>query len=201
MARRRDQLKGIFCLETDQWYGQKNRASVEPTLHLLERYQRTPFQHRDVATAGEFKFFLDKYFQPGYKNYPILYLGFHGWGSEDDNDAYVEIGDGSRVTLEQLEQWINGRCNGRIVHFGSCGVMGSHGNRLNRFVRKTQALAVCGYREEVDWVQSAAFEMLLLGSLQDAAFIKTSIKRFDRELKEVAPGLYGGLGFRLVVKN
>ena len=36
MPRKVAQSKGVVCLETDQWYGQKDRASVEPALHLLE---------------------------------------------------------------------------------------------------------------------------------------------------------------------
>ena len=92
------------------------------------------------------------------------------------------------------------RSRGRVVYFGACGVMATHGNRLNRFVKSTGAVAVAGYREEVDWLESAAFDMLALGRLQNAAFTKSSISKFDRELKETAPGLYRRLGFRLVTK-
>ena len=88
--------KGVFCLETDQWFRQKDRSSVEPVLRLVERLCKTRYEHRDVATEGEFKFFLDKYLVPGYDNFPILYLGFHGWGAEDDEDAFVKIGDGTK---------------------------------------------------------------------------------------------------------
>ena len=160
------------------------------------------FEHRDVATIEEFKFFLNKYLAPGYKNYPILYLGFHGWWcAEDDDDAYVEMGDRSRVTLQDLEDWIDGRCKGRLIYFGACRVMAAHKNRLNRFVRNTKAVAVAGYRGEPDWLESAALDMLALGRLQDAAFTKPSINKFNRELKETAPGLYSRLGFRLVLKS
>ena len=202
MARRVRQPKGVFCLETDQWYGQKDKASFEPALRLIERYAKTFFEHRDVATIEEFKFFLNKYLAPGYKNYPILYLGFHGWWcAEDDDDAYVEMGDRSRVTLQDLEDWIDGRCNGRLIYFGACRVMAAHKNRLNRFVRNTGAVAVAGYRGEPDWLESAALDMLALGCLQNAAFTKSSINKFNRELKETAPGLYSRLGFRLVLKS
>ena len=192
--------KGVFCLETDQWFRQKDRSSVEPVLRLVERFCKTRYEHRDVATEGEFKFFLDKYLVPGYDNFPILYLGFHGWCAEDDEDAFVEIGDGTKVPLGRLEQWMAGRCRGRVVYFGACGVMATHGNRLNRFVKSTGAVAVAGYRGEVDWLESTALDMLALGRLQDAAFTKSSINKFDRELKETASGLYRRLGFRLVAK-
>ena len=200
MARGVAANKGVFCLETDQWFRQKDRSSIEPALRLVERYGKTRYERRDVATEGEFKFFLDKYLVPGYDNFPILYLGFHGWCAEDDEDAFVEIGDGTTVPLERLEQWIAGRCRGRVIYFGACGVMATHGNRLNSFVKSTGAVAVAGYREKVDWLESTALDMLALGRLQDAAFTKSSINKFDRELKETAPGLYRRLGFRLVSK-
>ena len=153
------------------------------------------------ATEEEFIYFLKKYLRPGYDTHPILYLGFHGRQAEDGADAFVEIGDRTRVTLERLEEWIAGRCRSRLVHFGACGVMASHGNRLNRFVKSTAAVGVCGYREDVDWLESAAFETLAVGRLQGAAFTKSSIQKFDRHLKQIAPGLYERLGFRLVAKT
>ncbi|MDE0039976.1 MAG: hypothetical protein OXU77_20825, partial [Gammaproteobacteria bacterium] len=201
MAREVAAKKGVFCLETDQWYRQKDRSSMEPALQLVELYCGTRYEHRDVATTREFEFFLRKYLVPGYENFPILYLGFHGWYAEDGADAYVEIRDGTRVTLIDLEKWIGGQCRGRLIYFGACGVMNTHGNRLNRFVRDTGAVAVAGYREEVDWLEAAAFDVLALGRLQDAAFTKSSIRKFNRELRDTAKGLYDRLGFRLILKD
>ena len=201
MARAKKAYKGVFCLETDQWFQQKDISSIEPALELVERCLGTRYEHRDVATEAEFQFFLDRYFRKGYDNFPILYLGFHGWCAEGGDDAFLEIGDGTQVPLERIEEWIDGRCGGRLVYFGACGVMATHGNRLNRFVRNTGAVAIAGYREEVDWLESAAFDTLALGRLQDAAFTKGSIGKFDRELAATAGGLYERLGFRLVLKT
>ena len=201
MAKKKSDKKHIFCLETDQWYGQKNRSSVEPMLQVVERHQDVSYQHRDVATSGEFEFFLSKYLNPGYQNYPILYLGFHGWKGDDESDSYVTLGDGTNVTLKELENLIAGKCRGRFVYFGACGVMDAHGARLNSFVKNTGAVAVAGYREEVPWLESTAFDMLVLGGLQARAFTKPSISKFDKDLKNTAPGLYKDLGFRLIVKT
>ena len=134
----------MFCLKTDQWFRQKDRSSIEPAPQLLERLLGVRYERRDVSTEDEFKFFLDSYFVRGYKTHPILYLGFHSWYADEGADAFVQLRDGTVVTLGQIEGWINGRCGGRLIYFGSCGVMDSHGNRLNRFVRRTNALGVCG---------------------------------------------------------
>ena len=190
-----NKAKGVFCLETDQWFGQKDRATIEPALELLERFAGVRHERRDVATQEEFRFYLAKYFAPGYKTHPVLYLGFHGWRAGTDGDAYVKLGDGTEVTLERLEEWIDGQCRGRLIYFGACGVMDPHGKRLSRFVRRTGAVGVCGYREEIDWLESTVFDTLAIKQLQKAAFTKSSLRKFDRELKETAPGAVQAPGF------
>ena len=73
-----------------------------------------------------------------------------------------------------------------------------HGRELKKFLSRTGALAVCGFRQEVDWLESAAFDMLVLGRLQGASFLRaSSMRKFDQELKQSAPGLYKRLGFRM----
>ena len=197
MARTQGQNKGIFCLETYKWYGSKDESSVEPILELLHKsHKRVPYTRRDVATLEEFTYFLNDYLRPGYHNYPILHLSFHG----DDDPPGIILDDKSRkVSLDELEELIDGRCKDRIIYFGSCSTMNEHGRRLSSFRRRTGALAVCGFRQAVGWLTSAAFETLVLSGLQDVRFTKRGIERFDKTLKDEAPGLYRKLGFRLVV--
>ena len=76
-----------------------------------------------------------------------------------------------------------------------------HGRELKKFLARTEALAVCGYKDEVGWLESAAFDMLVLGRLQDASFLQvSSLQKFDRELKSTASGLYRTLGFRMWIR-
>ena len=86
-----------------------DRTSVEPALRLLERYEQTPYQHRDVATKAEFKWYLKKYLTRTFDTHPVLYLGFHGWRPSKGKDAYLEIGDGTHIPLKKLERWIDGK--------------------------------------------------------------------------------------------
>lgn len=195
MVRRSDQRKNIFCLETYSWYGRKDRTSVEPVLELLKGMGYCDYLRRDVATRCEFKYFLDEYFGDEYKNYPILQLSFHG----SDDPPSIFLGNNEPIRLEELAEMMEGRCSKRVVYFGSCGTMNVHGNKLRAFMRKTGALAVFGYREEVDWLQAAAFEVLILGRLQAVSFTKQGVrKKFDRLLREQAAHLYKTLGFRLI---
>lgn len=196
MARRANQQKNIFCLETYSWYKGKDRTSVEPLLELLRRMGRCDYLHRDVATRSEFEYFLNDYFDNENKAYPVLYLGFHG----SDNPPLIYLGKGEKITLGKIAETIDGRCSNRVVYFGSCSTMNMHGNKLNNFVSSTQALAVCGYREEVGWLESAAFEMLILGTFQEVSFTKQGMGKFDRLLRKRAEHLYKTLGFKIKVK-
>ena len=195
MAKTKDQRKGIFCLE-GQWGGVKDKTTVEPVLRLLETMSgyNASYRHYDVGTREEFDFYLRKWRGASFNDFPILYLSFHGTQGE------ISVGEGrdNSLSLEDLAERLDRGCKGRVVHLGSCGTVGVHGSRLNRFLRQTGALAVCGYTSQVEWLESAAFDVIVLGRLQKASFLRTSsLRRFDDELKKTATGLYKHLGFRM----
>ena len=201
-GRRKDQAKGVFVLETDHWHGQKDRSSVEPMLRLLERLKgyQVPYQYRTVSTRGELEYALDQYCRPSYKTHPVLYLAFHGHPAADGEPSGIGLADGP-VDLGELGAMMEGGCASRVIYFGSCSTLDTHGNRLNSFLTQTKAIAVGGYKEEIDWLESTAFDMLFLGAIQwHSLRRRDSVRRFDEELKSTAPGLYRALGFRLVVR-
>ena len=194
VAKKKDQKKGIFCLET-HWWGVKGKTTIEPMLRLLETLAgcNAPYRHYDVGTREEFDFYLKKWRGTTFNDFPILYLSFHGAPGE----LHVGEGRDKSLSLEDLAERLDGGCRGRVVHLGSCGTVDVHGRELKKFLSRTGALAVCGFRENVNWLESTAFDMLVLGRLQGASFQRTSsIRKFDEELKQSAPGLYRQLGFR-----
>ncbi|MCE2514405.1 MAG: hypothetical protein J4F37_05220 [Acidobacteria bacterium] len=200
MAKKKDQRKGVFCLE-GPWFGVKDRTSMEPVLRLLETLKgyKVPYLRFDVGTRDEFDFYLEKWAGASFREtHPILHLAFHGESGE------IAIGEGrhTSVTLDDLAERLEGRCKGRVIHFCSCGTAAAHGRELKKFLARTQALSVCGYKEDVDWLESAAFDMLVLGGLQYASFVQvSSVEKFDRELKSTAAGLYRRLGFRMLYRQ
>ena len=78
---------------------------------------------------------------------------------------------------------------GAIIHFGSCSTLDVHDNKLNGFLHQTGALAICGYKTDIEWLESAAFDLLLLGFLQEISFTRHGIRKLDRLLTDTAPGL------------
>ncbi len=192
----RKATKGIFCLEGDWEPDLRSDISVLPYLELLARanHPRIPYIRRDIATIHEIDHYLGKWCQKRYQDYPILYLGFHG------SPGRLFVGSRkAQIDLDWLEDRLEGRCRGRIIHFGSCGTLAAHGHRLNRFLARTGALAVCGYKVEVDWMLAAAFEIILLSGFQKYTLTRSGMKALQRCVKREAGGLVKDLAFRLVI--
>lgn len=186
-----DDRRGIYCLEGD---GLGNEATVEPVLRLLETVRDLGVRslRNDVATRGELEFRLRQWAQPEFRSHPILYLAFGG----EPGEIELAPGEGS-FGLRELAALLEGACDGRVIHFGSCATLDLHGNTLNRFMRRTGALALLSYRRDVDPLSSCAFDLLLLGALQEVPFTAHGMWMLDRRLKETALGLGRNLAFRI----
>jgi hypothetical protein len=119
---------------------------MEALLDLLD--QLTPPRcrhiHYDVSTREEFFFLLRKWAQKRYRSHPLLYLGFHG------KPGALLLGSGKRapqVTLEEIGEALAGKCNGRVILFGSCETIRAVPWQRRKFLDATQALAICGYHQ------------------------------------------------------
>lgn len=51
---------------------------------------------------------------------------------------------------------------GRVFHFGSCEILQRDPSELKRFCRRTGATAIVGYTGEVDWLDAAACDLMIL---------------------------------------
>lgn len=159
---------GIFCLEGDWETDLRRTYSVEPVLTLLRDLGIASYIHRNTATRDQLEYYLAKWGQKRYDNYTTLYLAFHG------DVGNLALGRDT-VDLETLATLLEGRCRGANVHFASCLTLDVDDDTLTAFVRRIGAKAVTGYRDEVEWLDSAAFEALMLerltrGSRTDAFY-------------------------------
>jgi len=190
--------KGVFCLEGDWDIDLRKHYSVEPVLRLLRDAEGVPYIHRRLGTIPELEYYLKKWTLKRYAGYPILHLSFHG----DPEVIWLTKSTDPRksVTIERLAELLRGKCEGRIVHLGSCATMHTHGSRLNRFIQETRALAVCGYTEYVEWVVSTAFEIVVFMKMQHRAFNRRGAKYILRDIEKAAPGFAKQLGFRMIIR-
>jgi len=162
--------KGIFCLE-GLWQTDLRKAStVQPILAFLQQNIGIPYIYRDCGTQEEFKFYLSKFSRARYRDYPILYLAFHG------EPGKILISRKTSLSLADIGELLGNQCKGRLVIIGSCSVLDINKRILKAFLKSTGAFAVCGYRNDVDWVRSTAFELLLLTELQDNMFDGRGVK-------------------------
>src|SRR5574344_99413 len=171
--------KGIFCLEGNWENDLKKKSSILPLLGFLKQNVGIEYIYRDCATKAELEFYLNKFKQAGYKNYPILYLAFHG-ASE-----MILLSDGE-YPLDNIAMILEGKCKNKIILIGSCSVMDTHGRRLNTFLEKTNALAVMGYKNDVDWLRSSALEMMVLSTIQENVLNGNGIKGIEKKCNELA---------------
>jgi len=192
--------KGIFCLEDNWWNDPTKPCSVEPVLELLRNWSpyHVPYAHRNVESHGGLFEYLAKWKQKRYSKFPILHLAFHG------NAQCLIIGDrrvrDNVVTFEELEDALAGACNKRIIHFSGCNVLEVHGKRINSFLKRTGALAVTGFTKYVDWLDSAAFEPLVFGSMQENPFTRSGAKAIAANICTRSGGLAKRLGFKMVIR-
>jgi hypothetical protein len=191
--RKADQWKHVICLE-GPWDGSlRGKSSVQPILELIaKQYRSFKFIYKDCATGVELKWYLNKW-RRGYEEYPVLYLAFHG------EDGCIKLGDGS-MTTDDLGELLSGSLSGRIVVFGSCSTLNIDKRHIKRFIKNTDCLAVCGYKSDVDWMKSTAFELLMLEAMQENEFSGRGIGAIKAKLMEISKG-FVELDFRMVTSQ
>ena len=189
-----DDWKNVFCLEGLWETNLKLNSSVESVLRLLNtQYPKMKYIHGDCATVTEFKFYLNKWMQSRYNDYPVLYLAFHG------EEGCILLSDG-KIKISEISNILKNKCKNRIVIFASCSTLNIDKRIINTFIKEVNCLAVCGYRNDVDWVKSTAFELLLLEGMQDYEFSGRGIGAIHNNLTKLGKS-FPELEFRMVVKK
>ena len=183
---------GIMCLEGDYEESLEDRSSMLPILDLLERVSRDgiTYIHRDVGTRAELDYYLRKWIERN--DYYTLYLSFHGTA---DGIQMSEHDDGT-ATLEHLADILADAINDCVVHFGSCSVLAAEDQRLQHFLARTGARAVMGYAKDVDWLDSAALDMVVLATLGRYKQLGTGLRQLEEAPRYAS--LRKELGFRIV---
>jgi len=152
-------LRKIFCLETSMWdddVGLPSRTSVLPTLELLERLDFASFIHRTVLHRADFDEYM-RIRRTRNRSYGLIYLAFHG------SEKGLSVGDDD-VSLEELAEAV-GTATGAVIHLGSCSVLADRTEEARSLLDRTGARAITGFRRDVEWVECAAFDQILLSYL------------------------------------
>jgi hypothetical protein len=185
-------MKGLFCIE-GFWYGDhRDATSIYPVLDLVNRYQKMPFIHHRCSTFEEFEYSIGRWKKKGFHNkYPLLYLAFHG------EKGLIMIGK-KKLTLDALAEILEDKCQGVVIYFGSCATLKIDRRRLQAFMEKTKTVALLGYKQDVDWITSASFDIRLLSYLLQHPFDSTGVKKIQENIKADCRGLVRELDFVIV---
>lgn len=192
--------KGIYCIEANWSNDPKNLMSVAPMLELLSQVVDIPYYHRDAVNADAATALLQQWCLKRFDSYPVLWLACHG--SSGMLHFMNDRKNNGRMSIDKLEEVLAAKgCGRSLIYFGSCSVLRLNGNRWQRFLRNTGALAVCGYREDVDWIDSAAFELLLLTQMQNNALTRGGAKAMKRNICKDAGKMAKDLGFAMFIRG
>lgn len=181
----RNALPGLFCIEGEYDEEIEKRKSVLPILQVLEQQEALRFVHRSAHTVAEFEHHLSRW-TAQCRHFDVVYLASHG--SRDG----LHLSDGCDVSLERLASLVGKAGKGAVIHFGSCAVLDRPDDDLKRFLSATGARAICGYTEEVSWLDSAAFDLALLYNLATYSRAGDALNRMEAP---AYAGLAKELGF------
>ncbi|MEH1101913.1 hypothetical protein AB0I85_15185 [Micromonospora echinofusca] len=183
---------GVFCFE-GQWADDlAERGSVLPTLELLDRLGSIRFIHRDTATPQELRYYLERWLSRKYSAYQVGFFALHGAPTR------LQLSDSHTVGLSEIASWVSGQCHGKRLYFGSCSALRASATTLGEFLRETKAAMLCGFTKDIDWIESAAFETVVLNNMVNGVRID-SVERLVKSPRW-AP-LAQHLGFRIVYPN
>lgn len=194
--------RGIYCVET-VWFDPASNMSMRPVLDFLRARFNTPYVHRNAITKDEFLAHLDLWSLLDTAaqdiQYPILLLSYHGTAegivlrevSEDELEWDDELEhpifpDDCIVSLQEISDVV-GNCHNKVIHFASCSTVDVGNDVVEDFLDATNASSVSGYREDVLWGDSLAFDMLFLEKVQLAPHIRLTpkiMKKVSDDLKE-----------------
>ena len=192
--------RGIYCIET-VWFDATSNMSMRPVLDYMHARFNTPYIHRNAVTRDELLAHLDIWsLLPSHEEYryPILLLSYHGTTEgislrevSEDELEWDEQGDpvfpsDCVVSLPEIAEAV-GNCRNKVLHFSSCSTFDVANDVVEDFLDETNASSVSGYREDVDWEDSFAFDLLYLGKVQRAPFVNLTpkiMKQVSDDLKE-----------------
>lgn len=150
----------IYCIEGNWNINPRNKQSTRPILDILYHSCNIKYVYYKCNTREEFFEALRRYKFSRYKNYSILYIAFHG------KPNGICIGR-EFVTLAEISEVLSRNLTDFVVHFGSCSTLRTKRLNIDDFLTKTGASMISGYRKQVDFVESTAWEMIWFQSLQD----------------------------------
>lgn len=157
MPKARTRRKHVACLE-GLWHEDITRPfTVRGILQTAAELGDFHFAHLSCNTEPEFDHNLE--LLRARRGFGVLYLAFHG------SPGKLNLPSGT-LTLEDLAEKMKTGFRGWVVHLGTCATIKVPPRRIDDFLEATGVAMVIGYEQNVEWLESASTELLLLDHLQ-----------------------------------
>ena len=170
--------KYIYCLEGNWNKNPRSHQNIKPILDLLCNVSGVKYIYHKCNTKEEFFYRLQQFTKGTYKNYTVLYLAFHGRTNR------IEV-ENQYITLKEIATALEGKLANKIVHFGSCSTLHTSEKNISDFITTTNCQFISGYRKDVDFIASTAFELLYFDLLQKYK----SVRKINSEIFSLCPQL------------
>lgn len=180
--------KGVFCIEGSWVNDHRDSTSVSKALEFLKIIENVNIIHKQCHNRLTLEELIDDSMQKKYAKNSILYFAFHG-----KPELLLVEKRNKTIHIDEIAELIGDRANGKIIHFGCCSTLNTNGWVIRRFLKKTKALAVSGYKKDIDFLKSTLFDILYFQKCQK----NYSIKTIEKEMKKYHQQLGKELGFVL----
>lgn len=178
----KDYEKHVYCLEGDWEKDLRKKLSIKLQLQYLKECYNLDFIHRNCPTTDSFNHYLKEYRKKRYDKYTILYLACHG------KQGKLLLGKDT-ISLSEFVDVNCGLFTNKIIHFGSCSSLDINVKDLSKYVKKTKALCISGYKCEIDFNKSTIMDVLYFMKLQEYKDIRCIERAMKKEYKEMVKDL------------
>tara|TARA_X000001036_G_scaffold199588_1_gene187828 strand:- start:66 stop:686 length:621 start_codon:yes stop_codon:yes gene_type:complete len=147
--------------------------TILETLKNLHGKEKFDFTLRRTATREELYYYLERCLgetpDTGLEEYNVIMFNLHGHAGTIVLPSATK-GERDELPLKmfgmELTYRFGPKClKGKVVYFSSCELALDKGS-IEDFKNETGASAVIAFTKTIDWVESAAFELILLDWLQ-----------------------------------
>lgn len=171
MPRADSYTKQIACIESLS--DREERLSVRPLLDFVASVQSVRLSYQPCDTEDELAGGLRAFGR--LRSDGILYVALHG------DPGLIYLADGTELSLERFAEHLGERFAGWVLHFGSCSTLNASPERLEAFSAATGIPLLLGYRKSVDWIESAAMDMLIFQALQQYVDLRACWRFLERK--------------------
>lgn len=181
--------KGVFCVEGEWHPDMTKRWSVRPMLELLEGLDSLRAIHRSAVTRDQLRYLLGQWSLARYASFEVGFFALHG------SPRQLWLSQKESTSLDELGEWAAGAWSGKRIYIGACSVLRGSDTDMADFLSRTGAAMMCGFTKQVNWIEAAAFETVLLDRLVNSGKVN-SVQQLVASARW-AP-LAHHLGFRVV---